>query len=88
VRSRAQSHAGWGVRKVHASLRRGGVVASKKRVRGVMNRLGLVPPAREPKKALVRWLVEYHTDRPHQALAWQTPSRSARNLGLPIEAAA
>ena len=45
--------------------------------------------AAELKAALDRWLVEYHTERPHQALAWQTPFENrAANLGLLIEAAA
>jgi putative transposase len=47
VRECAEKHASWGVRKIHASLRRGGTVASRKRVWGVMNRLGLVLPAPE-----------------------------------------
>lgn len=47
VRVCAEKHASWGVRKVHASLRRTGTVASRKRVWGVMNRLGLVLPAPE-----------------------------------------
>jgi hypothetical protein len=47
VRACAEKHEAWGVRKVHASLRRRGTVASRKRVWGVMNRLGLVLPAPE-----------------------------------------
>jgi transposase InsO family protein len=45
--------------------------------------------AAELKEALIRWLIEYHAERPHQALAWQTPfEKRAANLGLPVEAAA
>lgn len=47
VRACIAQHPAWGVRKVHACLRRAGVVASRKRVWGVMNRLGLVLPAPE-----------------------------------------
>jgi putative transposase len=47
VRECAGSHPAWGVRKVHAHLRRRGVVASRKRVWAVMKRLGLVLPAPE-----------------------------------------
>jgi putative transposase len=47
VRECAGSHPAWGVRKIHAHLRRRGVVASRKRVWAVMNRLGLVLPAPE-----------------------------------------
>jgi putative transposase len=47
VRDCTARHSVWGVRKVHASLRRHGIVASKKRVWGVMQRLGLVLPAPE-----------------------------------------
>lgn len=47
VRECAGSHAAWGVRKVHAHLRRCGVVASRKRVWAVMRRLGLVLPPPE-----------------------------------------
>jgi putative transposase len=47
VRESAGSHPAWGVRKIHAHLRRRGVVASRKRVWAVMRRLGLVLPAPE-----------------------------------------
>ena len=47
VRGCAGAHPAWGVRKVHAYLRRRGVVASRKRVWSVMRRLGLVLPAPE-----------------------------------------
>jgi transposase len=47
VRECAESHPAWGVRKVHAHLRRQKVVASRKRVWAVMKRLGLVLPAPE-----------------------------------------
>jgi putative transposase len=47
VRECAESHPVWGVRKIHACLRRRGVVASRKRVWAVMNRLGLVLPPPE-----------------------------------------
>ena len=47
VRECAEAHPAWGVRKVHAHLRRGKVVASRKRVWAVMKRLGLVLPAPE-----------------------------------------
>jgi putative transposase len=47
VRECAEAHPAWGVRKVHAHLRRRKVVASRKRVWAVMKRLGLVLPAPE-----------------------------------------
>jgi putative transposase len=47
VRECASSHPAWGVRKIHAHLRRRGVVASRKRVWAVMKRLGLVLPPPE-----------------------------------------
>lgn len=47
VRECAGAHPAWGVRKIHAYLRRQGVVASRKRVWAVMRRLGLVLPAPE-----------------------------------------
>ena len=47
MRDCAAKHSAWGVRKVHASLRRHGIVASRKRVWGVMQRLGLVLAAPE-----------------------------------------
>lgn len=47
VRECAEAHPAWGVRKVHATLRRQKVVASRKRVWAVMKRLGLVLPAPE-----------------------------------------
>lgn len=58
-----EKHADWGVRKVHVSLRRAGTVASRKRVWGVMNRLGLVLPAperREEGRAAGRWSYVEH----------------------------
>jgi putative transposase len=47
VRECVEGHSAWGVRKVHAYLRRQKVVASRKRVWAVMKRLGLVLPAPE-----------------------------------------
>lgn len=47
VRECTGAHPAWGVRKIHAYLRRQGVVASRKRVWAIMRRLGLVLPAPE-----------------------------------------
>lgn len=44
IRAKVAKHPAWGVRKIWASIRRDGVIASHKRVWAVMNRLGLVLP--------------------------------------------
>jgi putative transposase len=45
--------------------------------------------ASELRQALREWLDEYHTERPHQALKWKTPSeRRAANLALQCRVAA
>ena len=49
-----QSHPGWGVRKVWATLRRQGIVASHKRVWALMHALGLTLPAGERRRESTR----------------------------------
>lgn len=45
--------------------------------------------ADELRAAITSWLAHYHTQRPHQALAWQTPNeRRADRLAAPILVAA
>jgi putative transposase len=45
--------------------------------------------ADELREALLAWQVRYNTQRPHQALGWQTPAeRRAEKLGLDVEVAA
>lgn len=53
IRELAGRHPGWGVRKIWASLRRGGLVASRKRVWALMRHLGLTlaPPAQRREEA-------------------------------------
>lgn len=55
VRECSGAHPAWGVRKIHAYLRRQGVVASRKRVWAVMRRLGLVLPAPEHREEGARF---------------------------------
>jgi putative transposase len=55
VQAVVAAHRAWGVRKVWASLRRQGVVASHKRVWAVMHRLGLtLPPVAERREEAAR----------------------------------
>ncbi|RMF71080.1 MAG: transposase, partial [Acidobacteria bacterium] len=45
--------------------------------------------ADELRDAVLRWLEDYHGERPHQALNWLTPrEKRAATLGLQVEVAA